>query len=141
MSCNSFTLELPGGTGTDIHDVTAQVARAVADSGVRSGLVTVHVAGSTGSVTTIEYEPGCLADLRSLLDRLAPQGADYAHEQRWHDGNGHSHLRAALMGPSLTVPVLEGLPVLGTWQQIIVLDFDNKPRQRRVLVQVVGEEA
>jgi len=141
MACHSFTLELPGGGGTDIHDVTAQVARAVDESGVASGLVTVHVAGSTGSVTTIEYEPGCLADLRALLDRLAPQGADYAHEQRWHDGNGQSHLRAALMGPSMTVPVLEGRPVLGTWQQIIVLDFDNKPRQRRVLVQVLGEEA
>lgn len=141
MACHSFTLELPGSAGTDIHDVTAQVARAVADSGVCSGLVTVHVVGSTGSVTTIEYESGALADLTALLDRLAPQGADYAHEQRWHDGNGHSHLRAALMGPSMTVPILEGRPVLGTWQQIIVLDFDNKPRQRRVLVQVLGEEA
>lgn len=141
MSCHTFTLELPGTTGTDIHDVTAQVAQAVDSSGVGSGLVTVHVAGSTGAVTTIEYESGCLADLRALLDRLAPQGANYEHELRWHDGNGHSHLRAALMGPSLTVPVLEGRPVLGTWQQIIVLDFDNKSRQRRVLVQVLGEEA
>jgi secondary thiamine-phosphate synthase enzyme len=141
MACHTITLELPGGTGTDIHDVTAQVARAVAESKVHSGLVTVHVAGSTGAVTTIEYEPGALSDLTALLDRLAPQGADYAHEERWHDGNGHSHLRAALMGPSLTVPVCEGRPVLGTWQQIIVLDFDNKPRQRRVLVQVLGEEA
>jgi secondary thiamine-phosphate synthase enzyme len=141
MSCHTFTLELPGTTGTDIHDVTAQVAQAVDSSGVGSGLVTVHVAGSTGAVTTIEYESGCLADLRALLDRLAPQGANYEHELRWHDGNGHSHLRASLMGPSLTVPVLEGRLVLGTWQQIIVLDFDNKSRQRRVLVQVLGEEA
>ena len=141
MACHSITLELLGGTGTDIFDVTPQVAQIVAQSKVRSGLVTVHVAGSTGAVTTIEYEPGALADLKALLERLAPQGADYAHEQRWHDGNGHSHLRAALMGPSLTVPVCEGRPVLGTWQQIIVLDFDNKPRQRRVLVQVLGEEA
>jgi len=141
MACHSVIIELPGGTGTDIHDVTAQVASAVADSKVRSGLVTVHVAGSTGAVTTIEYESGALADLQALLDRLAPQGADYAHEKRWHDGNGHSHLRAALLGPSLTVPVCEGRPLLGTWQQIIVLDFDNKPRQRRVMVQVLGEEA
>lgn len=141
MSCHSVTLELPGSVDTDIHDVTRQVTHAVESSGVVSGLVTVHVAGSTGAVTTIEYESGCLADLKALLDRLAPQGADYQHELRWHDGNGHSHLRAALMGPSLTVPILEGRPVLGTWQQIIVLDFDNKPRQRRVVVQVLGEEA
>jgi secondary thiamine-phosphate synthase enzyme len=141
MSCHSVTLELPGSVETDIHDVTRQVSHAVESSGVVSGLVTVHVAGSTGAVTTIEYESGCLADLKTLLDRLAPQGAEYQHELRWHDGNGHSHLRAALMGPSLTVPILEGRPVLGTWQQIIVLDFDNKPRQRRVVVQVLGEEA
>lgn len=141
MSCHSFTLELSGSADTDIHEVTSQVAQAVASSGVGSGLVTVHLASSTCAVTTIEYEPGCVADLKTLLDRLAPQGAEYAHELRWHDGNGHSHLRAALMGPSLTVPVLEGRPVLGTWQQIVVLDFDNKPRQRRVLVQVLGEEA
>lgn len=141
MSCHSFTLELSGSADTDIHEVTSQVAQAVASSGVGSGLVTVHLASSTCAVTTIEYEPGCVADLKALLDRLAPQGAEYAHELRWHDGNGHSHLRAALMGPSLTVPVLEGRPVLGTWQQIVVLDFDNKPRQRRVLVQVLGEEA
>jgi secondary thiamine-phosphate synthase enzyme len=141
MSCHSVTLELPGSVDTDIHDVTRQVTHAVESSGVVSGLLTVHVAGSTGAVTTIEYESGCLADLKELLDRLAPQGAEYQHELRWHDGNGHSHLRAALMGPSLTVPILEGRPVLGTWQQIIVLDFDNKPRQRRVLVQVLGEEA
>lgn len=140
MSCHSFTLELSGSADTDIHEVTSQVTQAVASSGVGSGLVTVHLASSTCAVTTIEYEPGCVADLKALLDRLAPQGAEYAHELRWHDGNGHSHLRAALMGPSLTVPVLEGRPVLGTWQQIVVLDFDNKPRQRRVLVQVLGEE-
>ena len=140
MSCHSFTLELSGSADTDIHEVTSQVTQAVASSGVGSGLVTVHLASSTCAVTTIEYEPGCVADLKALLDRLAPKGAEYAHELRWHDGNGHSHLRAALMGPSLTVPVLEGRPVLGTWQQIVVLDFDNKPRQRRVLVQVLGEE-
>jgi len=141
MTCHLTTLELPGGSGTDIHDVTRQAAQAVHDSGVRSGLLTVHVPGSTGAVTTIEYEPGALADLKALLDELAPQEAEYAHDLAWRDGNGHSHLRAALMGPCLTVPVVEGKPALGAWQQIIVLDFDNKPRRRRVLLQVLGEAA
>ncbi len=141
MACHFVTLELPGSADTDIHDVTSQVAEAVAQSGVREGLVTVHVAGSTGAVTTIEYESGALADLQALLERLAPAGGRYAHNERWHDGNGYSHLRAALMGPSLSVPVREGRPLLGTWQQIIVLDFDNKPRRRQVTIQVLGGDA
>lgn len=132
-------IELAGSAGTDIHDVTAQVAEAVAKSGIARGMVTVHVPGSTGAVTTIEYESGCLADLKRLLEELAPEGGEYAHNLRWHDGNGYSHLRAALLGPSLTVPVLDGAPVLGTWQQIIAIDFDNKPRRRRLVIAVVGD--
>ncbi len=132
-------IELAGTAGTDIHDVTSQVAQAVAASGIAQGQVTVHVPGSTGAVTTIEYESGCLSDLRRLLEELAPEDGDYAHNLRWHDGNGYSHLRAALLGPSLTVPVQDGAPLLGTWQQIIALDFDNKPRRRRLVVAVVGD--
>jgi len=138
MVITSKVLELAGTAATDIHEVTAQVARVVADSGVRQGLATVHVSGSTGAVTTIEHEPGACADLLRLLERLAPMDGEYAHNERWHDGNGYSHLRAALMGPSVSVPVVDGELALGTWQQIIVLDFDNKPRHRRVVVQVLG---
>jgi secondary thiamine-phosphate synthase enzyme len=139
MRCHLVNLELAGSAGTDIHDVTGAVNQAVAASGVTQGLVTVHVPGSTGAVTTIEYESGALADLRDCLERLAPADGQYAHNLRWHDGNGYSHLRAALLGPSLSIPVVEGRPVLGTWQQVVVLDFDNKPRRRRVVIQVLGD--
>jgi secondary thiamine-phosphate synthase enzyme len=141
MATSTVHLALPGSAGTDIHDLTGEVERAVRDSGVEQGLVTVHVPGSTGAVTTIEHEPGALADLKALLERLAPEGAHYAHDERWHDGNGYSHLRAALLGPSLTVPVADGRPLLGTWQQVIMLDLDNKPRRRQVVIQVMGEPA
>jgi secondary thiamine-phosphate synthase enzyme len=141
MATSTVQLALSGSAGTDIHDLTGEVERAVRDSGVEQGLVTVHVPGSTGAVTTIEHEPGALADLEALLERLAPEGADYAHDERWHDGNGYSHLRAALLGPSLTVPVADGRPLLGTWQQVIMLDLDNKPRRRQVVIQVMGEPA
>jgi secondary thiamine-phosphate synthase enzyme len=141
MANSTVKLELPGTAGTDIHDLTSEVDRAVRGSGVAQGLVTVHVPGSTGAVTTIEHEPGALADLQDLLERLAPKDAAYAHNERWHDGNGYSHLRAALLGPSLTVPVVDGRPLLGTWQQVIMLDLDNKPRRRQVVIQVLGEPA
>ncbi len=134
-------LELDGGSGTDIHDVTGRVAAAVEASGVREGLVTVHAPGSTAGVTTIEYEPGVLADLRAALERLAPEGIAYAHDARWGDGNGYAHVRAALLGPSLSLPVVEGRPLLGAWQQVVVVDFDNRPRRRRVLIQVLGDQA
>jgi secondary thiamine-phosphate synthase enzyme len=122
-----------------IVDVTARVRAAVAESGLRAGIGCVFVPGATAAVTTMEYEPGCVADLQRLMDRLAPPSRDYAHEQRWHDGNGHSHLRAALLGPSLSFPFAGGEPVLGTWQQIVVIDFDNHPRTRKIVVQLVGE--
>lgn len=138
MTCHLQQLELMGTAGTDIHEVTGQVRAVVADSGVSQGLVTVHTPGSTAAVTTIEYESGCLSDLKSLLEKLAPSQGGYAHNARWGDGNGYSHLRAALLGPSLSVPVVDGQPALGTWQQIVVLDFDNRARARRVLIQVLG---
>lgn len=139
MIIHQHEIELTGSAGSDIHDVTPAAREAVSQSGVQRGLLTVHTPGSTAAVTTIEYESGALSDLLDLLERLAPADGTYAHNLRWHDGNGYSHLRAALLGPSLTVPVTDGVPVLGTWQQIVVLDFDNRPRRRRVVLQVMGE--
>lgn len=123
----------------DTHDVTALVARAVADSGLSSGLATTSVIGSTAVVTTIEFEPGAVADLNRLLDRLAPRDGRYAHHARWGDDNGSSHVRAALMGPSLTVPFEGRELVLGTWQQIVLLECDTRPRRRPFVVQLMGE--
>ena len=122
-----------------MHDVTTRVERVVALSMIQAGLVAVSVVGSTAGITTIEYEPGLAADLNRSLDRIAPAGASYEHDKRWGDGNGHSHVRASLIGPSLTVPVVKGKPVLGTWQQIVLVDFDTRERSRRVVVQVMGE--
>jgi secondary thiamine-phosphate synthase enzyme len=122
-----------------MHDLTEQVARIVAESGVGTGLVHVFTVGSTAAVGTIEFEPGLQGDLPETLDRLIPPSRDYGHEQAWHDGNGHSHLQATLLGPSLTVPVRGGRPVLGTWQQIFHLECDVRPRERTVVVTVLGE--
>jgi secondary thiamine-phosphate synthase enzyme len=122
----------------EMHDITDQVTRIVEESGASSGIVNVFNIGSTGVVGAIEFEPGLVEDLPALLDRLIPPGLGYAHEETWHDGNGHSHLQATLMGPSLTVPVVNGRPVLGTWQQVFVLECDIKPRRRTILVTVYG---
>jgi secondary thiamine-phosphate synthase enzyme len=123
----------------DIHDITAQVGRIVEQSGIQTGTAHVFNVGSTGCVGTVEYEPGLQRDISEMLDRLIPAGRDYGHEQAWHDGNGHSHLQATLMGPSLTVPVSGGRLVLGTWQQIFHLECDVKPRKREIVVTVQGD--
>jgi secondary thiamine-phosphate synthase enzyme len=123
----------------DIHDITGHVGGILEDSNVRNGLVTIFTPSSTSALTTIEYESGALDDLRRALDEIAPPDREYRHNLRWGDGNGHSHLRAALIKPSLSVPVVEGTLTLGTWQQIIFLDFDVRSRQRQLVVQVVGE--
>ena len=123
----------------DAHDITKLVTRAVTGSGAAAGLVTVFVVGSTAAITTIEYEPGAVADLNAVFDELAPRDADYAHHRRWGDDNGSSHVRAALLGPSITVPVVDGAMTLGTWQQIMLLEFDTRPRQRECVVQIVGD--
>jgi secondary thiamine-phosphate synthase enzyme len=123
----------------DMHDLTEQVAAIVTRSGVRTGIAHVFNLGSTAAVGTIEFEPGLRRDLPTVLDRLLPPSRDYGHEQTWHDGNGHSHLQAALLGQGLTVPVGEGRLVLGTWQQIFLLECDTRPRQRTVVVTVLGE--
>ena len=123
----------------DTHDLTARVAAAVAESGVTAGIATIFVVGSTAAVTTIEYEPGAVSDFNALMEELAPREADYRHHLRWGDDNGSSHVRAALLGPSLTVPfTAEGL-TLGTWQQVMLVEFDTRPRRREVVVQIVGE--
>ncbi len=125
----------------DPHDLTDRVEETVDRSGIRSGVVTLFTPSSTSALTTIEYEEGALADLRQALDEIAPPGRDYRHHLRWGDHNGHAHLRAALLGPSLSVPIVDGRLTLGTWQQILFLDFDTGPRQREIIVQVVGEAA
>jgi secondary thiamine-phosphate synthase enzyme len=123
----------------DMHDVTEQVSDQVARSGIQVGIAHVFCVGSTATVGTIEFEPGLQRDLPQTLDRLIPPSRDYGHEQAWHDGNGHSHLQATLMGPSITVPVATGRPVLGTWQQIVLLECDVRPRDRSLVVTVIGE--
>lgn len=132
------TLERDTRPGTDIHDLTDEIRTVVAESGVEEGMLLVSVPGSTGAVTTIEFEPGAVADLTAAIERLAPEDIDYAHDRRWGDGNGFSHVRAALMGPSEAFPIAGGEIQIGTWQQIVLCDFDNRPRRRRILVQVIG---
>ena len=122
-----------------IVDITRQVAQEVAGSGLKDGTVTVFVPGSTGGVTTVEYESGLLSDLQDLFDRLAPSNIPYQHNLRWGDGNGHAHVRASLLGASLTVPFVGQKLTLGTWQQIIFVDFDNRPRSRELVLQLMGE--
>jgi secondary thiamine-phosphate synthase enzyme len=123
----------------DIIDITPQVAEQVSQSGVESGLVTIFVAGSTAGVTTIEFEPGLISDLKAMWQRIAPKGIPYDHDRRWGDGNGYSHVRASLLGASLTVPVSQKGLALGTWQQIVLVDFDNRPRSREVILQIMGD--
>ena len=122
-----------------MHDVTRAVAEIVARSGVQTGVVQIFNVGSTAAVGTIEFEPGLERDLPEILDRLIPPSRHYGHEQAWHDGNGHSHLQATLLGPSLSVPIAGGQMVLGTWQQIFHLECDVKPRRRELMVTVIGE--
>ncbi len=123
----------------DVCDITEVVAAAVADSGLSAGIVTVAVVGSTAGITTIEFEPGAVADLGSMFERLAPRNGSYRHHERWGDDNGSSHVRAALLGPSLTLPFSDRRVRLGTWQQIVLAELDTRPRNRQVIVQVLGE--
>jgi secondary thiamine-phosphate synthase enzyme len=123
----------------EILDITSEVADALVETGLKKGIVTVFVPGSTGALTTIEYEPGLLKDLPNLLERIAPKNSVYEHEKRWHDGNGHSHVRASLIGPSLTVPFASGRLTLGTWQQIVFIELDVHSRVRNLILQIIGE--
>ena len=123
----------------DAHDLTDAVAKAVTQSAIRNGIVTVFVVGSTAGITTIEFEPGAVADLTRVFEKLAPRNADYRHHLRWGDDNGSSHVRAALLGPSITIPVKDGALMLGTWQQIALCEFDTRPRKRELVIQIMGE--
>ncbi len=123
----------------DVIDITKQVADVILESGISNGTITVFVSGSTGAITTIEYEPGLVKDFPDLLSRIAPDDINYEHEQRWHDGNGRSHVKASLVGPSLTVPFQDGQLLLGTWQQIIFLELDTRARTRTLVLQIIGE--
>jgi secondary thiamine-phosphate synthase enzyme len=123
----------------DMIDITSDVSKTVGKSGLKTGICTVFCTGSTGSITTIEYEGGLLKDFPEAMERIAPTDAVYEHHLRWGDGNGHSHIRASILGPSLTVPFVDGRLTLGTWQQICFIDFDNKPRRRKLAVVILGE--
>jgi len=136
MYCDTFTISLK--VGPDISDITAQLEAALPLAGIENGVLQAFVAGSTGSITTIEYEPGVVEDLKAAIERFAPQGAYYAHEEAWHDGNGHSHVQAALLGPSLSIPVRKGRLRLGTWQQVVVINHDNRARERTIEVSIIG---
>lgn len=133
------SIQLSTRGNADVKEITAQIAQLVRESQLRNGTVTIFCPSSTSALTTIEYESGCVNDLRRLFDEIIPPNREYAHNARWRDGNGHSHIRASLLGPSLTIPFVEGSLTLGTWQQVIYVDFDNKSRQRELVVQVMGE--
>jgi secondary thiamine-phosphate synthase enzyme len=137
VKTGSISLNTRG--NTDIHDITNKLARLVTETGFKSGTVTVFCPSSTSGLTTVEFEPGAVADLKRMFEELVPSGRDYAHNATWDDGNGHSHMRASLLGPSLTIPFVEKTLTLGTWQQVIYVDFDIRPRLRELVVQMVGE--
>ena len=139
MAVSTQRLHLKTKGHSQIIDITGQVAEALERSGLAHGLLNVFVPGSTGGVTTIEYEPGLLRDLPEAFEKLAPAGQPYHHDATWGDGNGYAHVRSALVGVSLTVPFSDGRMILGTWQQIVLVDFDNRPRSREVVVQILGE--
>ena len=139
MTVKTGSISLSTKSDIDIHDITDAIANIVSSSGLKAGTVTVFCPSSTSALTTIEYESGAVSVLKRLFDVIIPHNREYAHNARWHDGNGHSHVRASLLGPSLTVPFVEGKLTLGTWQQVIYVDFDNKPRRRELVLQIIGE--
>ena len=124
----------------DIIDLTAKLKEHIQQANIRAGTATLFVSGSTAALTTIEHEPGLIQDLKEFVEKYIPSGRRYHHDDRWGDDNGFSHLRAALFGPSLAIPIVNGAPSLGTWQQVILLDFDNRPRTREIIVQLIGEK-
>lgn len=139
MTVTSKTIRLSTKGHCDIVDITSEVAREVSDSGISNGTATIFITGSTAGVTTIEFEPGLLADFKDMWDRVIPKNIPYQHDRAWGDGNGHSHVRASLLSASLTIPFINKRLTLGTWQQIVLVDFDNRPRSREVAIQVIGE--
>jgi secondary thiamine-phosphate synthase enzyme len=139
MNVVTKVVQLRSSKENDIIDVTKQTSDALRESRLNNGIINVFVAGSTAAITTIEYEPGLRHDFPKMLSRIAPEDIQYRHDETWHDGNGHSHVRASLVGPSLTVPFSNGVLILGTWQQIVMLEMDTKPRERVLTIQILGE--
>lgn len=139
MTVVSKSIQIRSKGENDMMDLTDQISEFVRNSGIPNGIVTIFVSGSTGSITTIEFEPGLIKDFPEMLSRIAPKTIDYGHEKMWHDGNGHSHVKASLVGPSLTVPFSNGEMILGTWQQIVFLEFDIRGRTRNLVLQIIGE--
>jgi secondary thiamine-phosphate synthase enzyme len=139
MTVETKEITLQSRGNCDIIDITPQVAKTVEKSGINNGTVTLFIVGSTAGITTIEYEPNLLSDFKNMWDRMIPQNIPYQHDKTWGDGNGHSHVRASMLGASLTVPFVNKQLTLGTWQQIIFVDFDNRPRSRKIAIQILGE--
>ncbi|MEW5983147.1 MAG: secondary thiamine-phosphate synthase enzyme YjbQ [Acidobacteriota bacterium] len=139
MTTSNRTVELETRGQGDVRDLTAALSGAIRDAGVKNGLATIFVVGSTAGITTLEFEPGVAADLDRAYERIAARRAEYQHHLRWGDGNGSSHVRAAMLGPSLTVPIVDGRPTLGTWQQAVLVEFDTGPRRRAIVIQLLGE--
>jgi len=139
MATASLSIQMA--QGPDIVDITHRLLQLVAEAGIVQGHLSATMVGSTGSLTTIEFEPGVVEDLKMAVNRMAPPGLDYAHEQAWHDGNGHSHVQAALMGPSISLPIRDSRLRLGTWQQVVAINHDNRPRRRPVEVTIIGTGA
>lgn len=139
MAVKTLTIQFSTRGNADMVDITGEVAECVRDTNLKDGIVTVFCPSSTSGLTTIEFESGALSDLRRMFDEVVPPDREYRHNLRWGDGNGHSHVRAALLGPSLTIPFAAGKLTLGTWQQILHVDFDNRARRRELIVQVLGE--
>ena len=126
-------------TGIDMINITDKIERLVTDSTIENGTANLTVIGSTGSITTIEYEPGVVSDLKRAINKMAPPEEEYEHEKAWHDGNGHSHVQAAIIGPSIVLPIRNGRVSLGTWQQVVVINHDNRPRERNIEISIIGE--
>jgi len=139
MAVITKQIKISSKSENDIIDITERVADAISESGISNGTITVFVSGSTGCITTIEYEPGLVKDFPEMLSRIAPDDINYYHEQRWHDGNGRSHVKASLVGPSLTIPFKDGQLLLGEWQQIVFLELDTRARTRTLVLQIIGE--
>jgi len=139
MPVKTGNISLDTHGNSDIRDITKELKRLVVESGLKSGTLTVFCPSSTSGLTTVEFEPGAIADLKRMFEELVPSGREYAHNATWDDGNGHSHMRASLLGPSLTIPFVEKTLTLGTWQQVVYMDFDIRSRRRELVVQMVGE--
>jgi secondary thiamine-phosphate synthase enzyme len=139
MTVITKNIQIKSKKENDIINLTEQTSKVVKENKIENGIVTVFVAGSTAAITTIEYEPGLQEDFPKMLSRIAPKDIKYVHDDTWHDGNGHSHVRASLIGPSLIIPFIEGHLALGTWQQVVLLEMDTRPRERKVILQIMGE--